>query len=232
MEILVGNDGFNTLKRRIGRRFRAGQHTRGIENIQPLVLHRPHIEMVHSHDHKNIQIVFAAIHFFVPLHGVLEGCHGMLALAYVFWLGKQLQCHFTTAAGGKAIFHKLQVTGDQGEQIGWLGERVLPGHGQATIVAGAAVNFVAVREQNWKVRRRDDGGREYAHHIRAIRVKGNFPEALRFALGAVHPVGQVQALQRRIAFRGNTGLHFQLKLRFIHSQAQAAGLFCVALCRQ
>ena len=72
MEIFMANHRFNSDIIVIGSRFRAGKNQSGIKNIQPLVLHRPHIEIIYSNNHEQIKIVFEAKTLFIPGHGRLE----------------------------------------------------------------------------------------------------------------------------------------------------------------
>ncbi len=80
VEILVGDNPFDIFIVQVGRGIRPGQHILGIEDVQPLVFHRPHVEMADRDDHIDIQVVFPSIDLFVPLHGMFQGLHGMVAL--------------------------------------------------------------------------------------------------------------------------------------------------------
>ncbi len=48
--------------------FRAGQNIFGVEDVQPLILHRAHVEIIDRHDVKQIKVIFAAINLFIPDH--------------------------------------------------------------------------------------------------------------------------------------------------------------------
>ena len=107
--------GYNTLDALecgIRRRCRIGEHTGGIEDIQALILHRAHIEIVHGHDHEYIQIVLAAKGLLIPGHRILKRVHGVRAFVLIFALDKYLQGDVTTATSGELIFYTNQVTGD------------------------------------------------------------------------------------------------------------------------
>ena len=96
VEILVGHDRLDALERHVRRGFLAGQYARGVENVQPLVLHGAHVEVIHCDDHENIQIVLAAIHLLVPAHGAFQGVHGVVALLGVAGLNVHAQINVTT----------------------------------------------------------------------------------------------------------------------------------------
>ena len=72
VKVFVGNHRLDTLKRQVGLGFGTRQYAGGIKYIQPLVFHRPHVEIIHGDDHKNIQVVFPAIDFFIPVHGIFQ----------------------------------------------------------------------------------------------------------------------------------------------------------------
>ncbi len=105
VKVFMGNHAFHSLKPHISGGFRTGQDTGCVENIKPLILHRPHIKVGNGHDHVNIKIVFPSVHLFVPGHGTLEGVHGVRALIQILRLHKELQRHFTATAGSEGIFH-------------------------------------------------------------------------------------------------------------------------------
>jgi len=82
----MGHNSLNPLETHISGDVGAAQHAGSIENIEALVFHRPHIEIINRHDIKNIQVVLAPEDFLVPTHGALQRIHGMTALAQVFFL--------------------------------------------------------------------------------------------------------------------------------------------------
>ena len=104
VEIFVRHNGFNALISRIGGGGRISQHTGRIKNIQALIFHGAHVEIIHRHDHKNIQIVFAPIHFFVPAHGTFQRIQSVLGFVDIARLNKNLQSHVATTHGGELIF--------------------------------------------------------------------------------------------------------------------------------
>ena len=50
----MSDDRLNTLITEVGRYVRVRQYTGGIEDIQTLVLHRPHVEVIHRHYVKEV----------------------------------------------------------------------------------------------------------------------------------------------------------------------------------
>ena len=75
VEVFMGNDRLDPLKVRICRGIRGGKNTRGVEDVQPLVLHRAHVEVIHRNDVKDVKVIFTTIDLFIPFHGILQGLH-------------------------------------------------------------------------------------------------------------------------------------------------------------
>ncbi len=202
VEIFVGDDGLDALVRGIGSGFGAGQHCAGVEDVEALVLHGAHVEVVHRDDHEDVQVVLATVGLFIPLHRLLQAVHGVLALVDVLRLDIDAQRHVAPAHGGEAVFDRPEVTCNQGEQVGRLLERVFPGRPVAAVVLAAAGNRVTVGEQHRiGLLFGAHGGGELAHHVRAVEVISDLAEALGLALGAEHAAGLVQPFQRGVGFR-------------------------------
>ncbi len=83
VKIFVTDDRFDPEIIAIGGCFRMRQHILGVEDIQTLVLHRPHVEIIDSDDHIAVEIIFQAIHLFIPLHRFFQREHGMIAVIAV-----------------------------------------------------------------------------------------------------------------------------------------------------
>ena len=66
-------------KVRVRGRFIIRKNTGGIKNIQALVFHGPEVERIHGHNHVNIKVVFQPESLFIPLHGLLQRFHGVIA---------------------------------------------------------------------------------------------------------------------------------------------------------
>ena len=66
------DDGFNFLKGKIGGGLLLRQHAGGIKNIQPLVFHGSHVEIINCYNHENIQVIFTTIDILIPGHGLFQ----------------------------------------------------------------------------------------------------------------------------------------------------------------
>ena len=86
MEILMRDDAFNCLVVGVCSGLRQREQQLGVEDVEPLVFHGAHVEVVDCHDHEDIEIVLATIGHFVPAHRFLERTHGIAALVDVFRL--------------------------------------------------------------------------------------------------------------------------------------------------
>ena len=105
VEVFMGDDRLHPLVGGIHRGVRGGEHTGGVEDVEALVLHRPHVEVLHRHDHVDVQVVLAPERLLVPAHGPLQGAQGVLALADVVRLRVDAQLHAAPALGGEVTLH-------------------------------------------------------------------------------------------------------------------------------
>tara|TARA_B110000046_G_C12728747_1_gene287658 strand:- start:123 stop:395 length:273 start_codon:yes stop_codon:yes gene_type:complete len=83
------------------------------------------------------------------------------------------------------VLDHAEVTGDEREEVGGLGERILP-HGEVfAAVEFTGVHEVAVGEEHWVLGLvRGDLGGELGHDVGPVLVEGDASESLGFALGA------------------------------------------------
>ena len=83
VEILMCDNCFDTFKIAIGRSLRTGEYARRVENIEPLVFHRAHIEIINRDNVKNIKVVLAVIFYFIPAHRCLQSLHAKAAFVLI-----------------------------------------------------------------------------------------------------------------------------------------------------
>ena len=144
MEILMRNHRFHSLESKIGGGVRIGKYTGGIEDVQTLVFHGPHIEIIHCHNHEDVQIIFAAVNLLIPAHGVFQRQHGMVTFIQILFFHKNLQPDITTRTGGKAVLYVFQITGHQRKQIAGFTKRIFPGNPVTPVIVLTALNIIAV----------------------------------------------------------------------------------------
>ena len=193
MKVFVCDHRFDALERGICGCFWICQHAGGVKNIKPFVLHRAHIEIVDRDDHKNVEIVFASIDFFVPTHRALQRLHRVRTFIEVFVFDKDAQKHFPSAAGHKRIVDTGEVAGNEGKKIARLFKRIFPFNPMSfAFTAGDLTlrNFVAVRQQHRITRFLSTNCRHKArHHIGTVEVIGNTAKAFGLALRTEHFLG-------------------------------------------
>ena len=206
VEVLVADDRLDGGVVGVGRRLGVGEDVAGVEDVEPLVLHRPHVEVVDGDDHVEVEVVLEAVLLLIPAHRLLERGHRVAAARDVVRLGVDVKRGLAAGGGGERVFEAGEVARDEGEEVGGLGERVLPAHPVAAVAGLAPRDRVAVREEERVVGPgRAQGGREPREHVGTVRVEGDAPEALRLALGAEDPVRLVEALERSVAAGEDAG---------------------------
>ena len=57
VKVLMAHHAFNACKVHVGCSLRGGQHQAAVEDVQRLVLHGTHVEVVHSHNVEQVQVV-------------------------------------------------------------------------------------------------------------------------------------------------------------------------------
>ena len=199
VEVFVRHHRRHPLEPGVGGGGRVGEHAAGIEDVEALVLHGAHVEVVHGHNHVAVEVVLQPVVVLVPAHGVLECLHGVIALVEI--LGLHVDEQFDGAAGGGdvAVAHVREVAGHQRKQVGRLGKRVLPGGPVASVAVDAVGHQVAVGQQHRKPGALGTHcGGEARQHIGAIQIPGDLAKALGLALGAEQGARTVQAFQRGV----------------------------------
>ena len=196
VEVLVRDDRLDRREVPIGGGVGAGEHVRRVEDVEPLVLHRPHVEVVHRDDHEGVEVVLQAVDVLVPAHRALERAHGVAAAVGVVGLHVDAQRHLASRAGRERVLDAREPARHQGEEVGRLGMRVLPHHVMAAVVEVAARDVVAVGEQDRiAFRIRGDPRAVAGHHVRAVEEPGDLPEPFRLALRAEEPRRRVEPFQ-------------------------------------
>ena len=121
----------------VGCRSRLREYVAGVEDIETLVLHSTHVEVFHRNNVVLVQIVFAAVHFFVPDHRVAKRAQGEITLGYIPCAGVNPEGHLAARRRSEVILDKLKRTRHDSKEITRLGVRVLPdGIVVAPVLAG------------------------------------------------------------------------------------------------
>ena len=196
VEIFMGDHAFNAGVIIIRRGFGARQQQLVVEDVQALVLHRAEIEGGDRDDHEDVEIVFAAIFFFVPFHRALERIHRVSGFGLVAVLDEDAQIHLAPAHGDEFVLQHAQIARHQREQITGFRERIVPHHEMASARQIALFNRVAVRQQHRIFRLVGfDAGGEHGQIVRPVEEIGDAAEAFSLALGAENTAGEVKPFQ-------------------------------------
>ena len=134
-------------KLRVGGGLGRGQDQAVVEDVEALVLHRPHVEVGHGDDVEHVEVVLAPEALLVPAHGALERIHRPGAAVLLAGLHVDAQVHLAPRRGGEVGGEGGQVAADQREQVAGLGMRIAPHR----VVALAAVERAALqRDCRWR----------------------------------------------------------------------------------
>mmetsp|Transcript_27862 Transcript_27862/g.63024 ORF Transcript_27862/g.63024 Transcript_27862/m.63024 type:complete len:256 (+) Transcript_27862:1627-2394(+) len=194
VEVLVRDDALYSLVVAVCRRRWLGEHACGVEDIEALVLHGPHVEVVDSHDVVHVQVVLEPEPLFVPLHRVLQTLHRPVKLVHVGVLAEDFQRHLPSRLGREAVFDGTEVSRDHREEVGGLRERILPLSKVPALAQVALGHEVAIgQEDGTGLLVCLDPHRVPRHDVRAVEHGGDAAEALCLALRAIHAGGLVEA---------------------------------------
>ncbi len=103
MEVLVCNNRLHTLIAKVRGDIRVRQYTRGIEYIEALVLHRPHIEVIDGDNIEEIKIVLESVPLLVPAHGRFQRVHRMLAVPNILCFDPDAEIDRLTRDGRERV---------------------------------------------------------------------------------------------------------------------------------
>ena len=126
VEILMRDDRLDPFEVRICACFGRGQNAGRVEDVQALVFHRTHVEVIDGHDVEDIQIVFATVDLFIPTHRRFQRLHTEGTFVFVAGPHPDVQFHILTGLRDETVGVVDQITGHQREQIGGLGPRIVP----------------------------------------------------------------------------------------------------------
>ena len=206
VKIFMRDDGLDAGIVLVGGRVRVEEHVFVVEDVETLVLHRPHVEVGNRHDVEDVEIVFPAEAAFVPCHRPLQRVHGVDGLGRASLLRIDAERHMASARGREAVRKELQVAGDHGEEIGRLVEGVIPDRIMATAFELTGIGGVAVGQEDGRCR--PVGLDPHAignEDVRAIVEIGDAAEAFRLALGAPDAVRAIKPHQLGVVFRNDLG---------------------------
>ena len=204
MEVLVGDHRLDPLKTHVRRDVGVRQHAGGVEDIQTLILHGSHIEIVHRYDVVELKVIFETIDLLVPSHRCLQRVHRMIAVADIFLLHPNVQIDRFTRACNKLIANALEIPCHHGEQVTGFGERVVPDGSVTTALKFLFADQITVAEQNGAgLAAGLEGHCIHRENIRPVRKIRNLAKSFRLALCAVGALRAIKPLQRGVVLRAD-----------------------------
>ena len=201
VEIFVRDNGFNTMEVFISRGRGIGKHELAVEDVQPLIFHRAHIEMADGNDLEKVEVIFQPVGVFVPFHRLLQRFHGMAGQGQIALLDIDMKVDLASGGSREGLGGQVQIPDNTGKQVTRLGMRVMPYSKMTPFSGRACLDQIAVGQELRKGRGGFDANGEHRHHIRPVREETDAAEAFWFALRAVHAAGQVQPFKRGVALR-------------------------------
>ena len=177
----MGDDRLDPFKICVGRGFRRGQNRRAVKDIQPLVLHRAHVEVIDRDDVKDIEVIFAAIDVLVPFHRVFERLHAKGAFVLVARAHPDVEFDVFAGLRGEAALVIDQIACDQGKEIGGL----FPGVGPFRKTFARSARVAVGQEDRLGA---FDAHIKGGHHVGTVGVIGDLAKPFRLTLGAIHAV--------------------------------------------
>ncbi len=191
-----------------------GEHITCVEDVEPLVLHRPHVEVADRDDVEHVEIVFEPEHLLVPAHRLLQQLHRMVAFVFVAAAHPDAERHVLAGLRRKAVPDRYEVARDQREQVGRLWVRIDPSGPMPAIRQITGAGRVAVRKQHRKPRLVGTHRHGIARHdVGAVGEIGDAAEPLGFALRAEIAAGGIEPVERGVALRRDSRLDLQRKPR-------------------
>ena len=184
VEIFVADDRLDVGVVGVTGCFRGDQHIFGVEEVEPLILHRPHVEILDRDDHVAVEIEHAAETLLVPAQRRLERLERPTGTVAVVRRSPDLQQRRAPVGEHYPLFGRDQIGGNQGKEVARFGKGVVPHRVVPTVGQIGRRDQVAVRKQNRVAPLL--GAQPHAvagEHIRAVDEGDDAAKPLRFALG-------------------------------------------------
>jgi hypothetical protein len=201
VEVLVSDDGFDAFIVGVRGRIRIRQHVGGVEDVQALVFHRAHVEVMDGHDHETVQVQLQAEAAFVPAQRAHQRIQRPFGLGFRARVAVDLQQHVAAAGRLHGGFAVGELACHQREQVAGLGEGIFPFDFVAAVGQLARGQQVAVGQQHRILGLGAQGHAVARHHVGPVGEPGDAAKTFGFALGEEVAARDVQAHQRGIGRR-------------------------------
>ena len=141
------DDALDALVVVVGRGLGLGEHVLRVEDVEPLVLHRAHVEVVDGDDHVDVEVVLETERLLVPLHRALQRRSACSQLS-MFCGSTQISSATSRPDSVVKLPRGSEVARDEREEIAGLREGILPSNPSGARRELALADAVAVREQH------------------------------------------------------------------------------------
>ena len=149
VEIFVCDDRLDTGIIDIGSGLRQGEHIFVVEYVEPLVLHRAHVEVRHSDDIEDVEIIFAPERLFVPGHRPLQRIECIGGACFLTVLDIDRKIDLAARYRDELVPDRTEIAADEGEEVARFGMGVVPDREMPRRPGNFAfINLVAVAEQH------------------------------------------------------------------------------------
>ena len=116
----------------------------------------------------------------------------------VAFLDIDMEIDLAARCGVEAVGGEVEIADDTGKQVAGLRMRVVPDCEMTAFAGLAGLDKIAVRQQLREGTVSLDAHCKHRHHVGAVREEADAAEPLGLALGAIHPAGQIQPLERGV----------------------------------
>ena len=195
----------------VSRAIGIGQDHVGVEDVEALVFHRSEIEIAYGHDVEDGQIIFAGVNILVPFHRKFQRFHCVMGFGKVSFRHPDRKFDMLAAHRGETVTICAKIACHQREQIGRLGERIIPFRPVLAALQIASAHGIAVAQQHGEgqlIRRHPH--MIATEHIGPIREKGDAPEPFGLTLRAQNATRGIEAHQLFVGRRGYDDFRFHL----------------------
>ena len=145
MEIFVPNHCFNGFKILVGRGIGIGQNKFGIKDIEPFILHRAAIKIIHCNDIVVIEIAHKAKAFFIPFHRTFERTKRKFTLRNKRFMSIDSKFNGRAVGANVRCFNKFKIAGHKRKKIGGFREGIVPNSIVARLIILTLFEKIAVR---------------------------------------------------------------------------------------
>ncbi len=138
MKVFVRYHAFDCMIVIVGGSLRISKHQSAVENIEPFIFHRAHIEIVGTKNHETVKIVLTTVTLLVPAHRPLQRIHGVSATRNIFFCRINLKVNAASGTSYKLVVQNIKIPRHQGKEIARFRKWIFP-CGEMTLIVKFAL---------------------------------------------------------------------------------------------